>query len=129
MLIDLPPVVDSLVLALQVRRARVIRGRARSLRGGVAGGGAGGGERARAMTTVPMVPRMTSQDQAKRRVPVSERIKSTRFTSAIAIIAITLAASATGRRVRRPSKKTPSSEPKVTPAILKASQRIPSNAE
>ena len=71
---------------------------------------------------------MTSQDQPSAITRISASVRSTRFTAAITTIAATLARLAR-TRVTRPSRNTPSSEPNVTPAILKASQRILSKNE
>ena len=67
---------------------------------------------------VPTVPTITSHDQAKRSTPYSDSTSRARFTPAMTIMAMTLAVSLTGRRVSSPSRKTPRSEPEVTPAIL-----------
>ena len=73
---------------------------------------------------MPAVPRTTSQDHAKTRIFSSESTSKARFTSAIAIIAATLAQSATGRVVKSPGRNTPRREPNVTPATLKTTHNI-----
>jgi hypothetical protein len=65
---------------------------------------------------------MTSHDHASPIRPVSLATSRARLTAAIATMATTLARSARSG-VSRASRKTPSSEPNVTPAILNASQR------
>jgi len=84
---------------------------------------------ASAIPIVPRVPRITSHDHANGSTFVSDNVSSTRFTRAITTMATTFARSGTGRRLSRPSRKTPSSEPNVTPAILNASHRILSKNE
>src|SRR5262245_32810950 len=73
---------------------------------------------------VPSVPTITSHDQAKRSTPTSDSTSTTRFTTAMMIMAATLAPSLTGRRLSSPSRNTPRREPEVTPAILNTVHNI-----
>ena len=78
---------------------------------------------------VPAVPTMTSQDQPSAITRISASVRSTRFTPPSRPSPPRWPDWLARTRVMRPSRKTPSSEPNVTPAILKASQRILSKNE
>ena len=65
-------------------------------------GGRRTADSATASTIVPIVPRITSHDQAKTSTFVSDSVRSARFTSAITIMATTFARSATRNRRGQP---------------------------
>ena len=71
---------------------------------------------------VTPVPKITSQLHPNESIPFSERISKPRFKRALATIAKILV-ELPPRLVNNPRRKTPKSDPNVTPPILNASHR------